>query len=400
MTSTLLALLFLGGASAQTWIQLPDFPGTARDDAASFSYYCKVYVGTGLQVGWTPTNDWWQYDVVQSTWQQVASLPATPRQYSTGVAINDIGYVFGGLDAVGPLDELWAYDTTTDEWTTRASLPGPGRYACASFTADNKLYIVGGLIDGGVALSELWEYDPALDEWNQRTSLPGVARHRATAIGQPDWQGGGAFVIGGADSEYVPLDEVWNYSTDTDQWEQLASLPEGRYGASAGMLNDRIGVVAGQSADGLMHADALTYNATLDSWEPFEAILPSERRGGVIGDADCPGWYYALYGTGIDSTFERRSDWYMTGYGFSVPEFSLDHLNIFPNPAHDRITLRLPERWSGALLTLSDATGRAVLSVPYQSGAQILLHALPPGTYSILAENHGQRAIGHFIAIP
>jgi hypothetical protein len=24
-------------ASAQTWQQLPDFPGTARDDAASFS---------------------------------------------------------------------------------------------------------------------------------------------------------------------------------------------------------------------------------------------------------------------------------------------------------------------------------------------------------------------------
>jgi N-acetylneuraminic acid mutarotase len=41
---------------AEVWQQLPDFPGTARDDAAAFSIDNKIYVGTGMEVGWGLTN--------------------------------------------------------------------------------------------------------------------------------------------------------------------------------------------------------------------------------------------------------------------------------------------------------------------------------------------------------
>ena len=51
---SLLPFLLLSATvvSAQTWQQLPDFPCTARDDAASFSIGNKIYVGTGMEVGW------------------------------------------------------------------------------------------------------------------------------------------------------------------------------------------------------------------------------------------------------------------------------------------------------------------------------------------------------------
>lgn len=52
-----LLLLISSAVSAQTWQQLPDFPGNARDDAASFSIGNKIYVGTGMEVGWGLTND-------------------------------------------------------------------------------------------------------------------------------------------------------------------------------------------------------------------------------------------------------------------------------------------------------------------------------------------------------
>src|SRR5882672_7516282 len=102
---------------AQLWEQLPDFPGTARDDAASFTLGTDVYVGTGMEVGWGLTNDWWRFDGEEHQWEQITSLPATPRQYCTTFTIGSKGYVFGGLDANGPLNELWVYDPLADSWS-------------------------------------------------------------------------------------------------------------------------------------------------------------------------------------------------------------------------------------------------------------------------------------------
>ncbi|MBS1938633.1 MAG: hypothetical protein JSS84_12580, partial [Bacteroidetes bacterium] len=94
----LLPIVLLIGttASAQTWQQLPDFPGTARDDAASFTIGSKIYVGTGMEVGWGLTNDWWCFDAATDTWSAIASMPASQRQYCAAFTVNDTGYVFGG----------------------------------------------------------------------------------------------------------------------------------------------------------------------------------------------------------------------------------------------------------------------------------------------------------------
>src|SRR5262245_53893716 len=99
---TLLPTLMLGvPLVAQTWTQLPDFPGTERDDATSFTLNGKIYVGTGMEVGWGLTNDWWCFDTSTETWTPIAALPATPRQYCTGFTVADTGYVFGGIDGNG-----------------------------------------------------------------------------------------------------------------------------------------------------------------------------------------------------------------------------------------------------------------------------------------------------------
>src|SRR5690606_1528968 len=67
-------------ALAQSGQQLPDFPGTARDDATAFSIGGKVYVGTGMEVGWGLTNDWWCYDAGTGNWEAMPAMPASPRQ--------------------------------------------------------------------------------------------------------------------------------------------------------------------------------------------------------------------------------------------------------------------------------------------------------------------------------
>ncbi|MCB9184711.1 MAG: T9SS type A sorting domain-containing protein [Flavobacteriales bacterium] len=384
-------------ASAQEWQQLPDFPGTARDDAASFSHYCKVYVGTGMEVGWNLTNDWWRYDMVQWSWQQVASLPATPRQYCTAQSINGVGYLFGGLDANAPLNELWAYDTFTDSWSERTPLPAAGRYAAASFVMGGKLYIVGGLIAGGAALAELWEYDPTMDQWAQRTDIPGAPRHRATAIsGEIPFP----LVIGGAAADYSPLEEVWQYGPG-DSWTARTPLPEARYGLASTPLPEPI-VIAGSVGDNTFRPDCYRYDWFADSWQQVpQATIPDGRRGGVSGWSDqCSGWYLGFYGLGLDSTLTRRNDWYFTGYWFGIEESAGLTLRLSPNPARDHLLLSGTSGVSMTPFELFDATGKAVMRTTTRFDGRIDIASLSPGSYRVLISDDGIRRVGHFIKLP
>jgi Galactose oxidase, central domain/Secretion system C-terminal sorting domain len=384
---------------AQVWEQLVDFPGTARDDAAAFSHNCKVYVGTGLEVGWTPTNDWWRYDMIQFSWQQVASLPSTPRQYCTAHTINGIGYLFGGLDANAPLNELWAYDTSNDSWTAKAPLPGTGRYACASFEFNARLYIYGGLVADGTALGELWEYDPITDQWTQRTDLPGVARHRATAISPSAWVGY-PMVAGGADAAYTPLDEVWQYGPG-DTWTQLASLPEARYGLSSSAVPGAI-VIAGAIDNTIFRADGFQYDPGGDSWEPLAAgPIPDGRRGGAMGwSHTCSGWFFSFFGLGLDNSATRRNDWYGTGFLFGMEEVGPFELPLYPDPTTDHINLGFDPADGPAYVSVIDATGKIVQSFSSLQMNTVDIADLDGGAYTVVLKQLDQERIARFIKLP
>ena len=128
--TTIVSILISGSCIAQ-WTQLTDLPGTARDDAASFAIDGRIYVGTGREVGFGYTNDWFCYEPSTESWSTISSMPTEGRQYCTTFTIADTGYVFGGTGPGGANNELWAYHPETDIWEQKASLPGEGRFACA-----------------------------------------------------------------------------------------------------------------------------------------------------------------------------------------------------------------------------------------------------------------------------
>lgn len=392
------SIFFAISIFAQSWQQLPDFPGTARDDAAAFSNNCKVFVGTGMEVGWTLTNDWWRYDMVQYSWQQVASLPSTPRQYCTGRAIGGVGFLFGGLDAAGPLSELWAYDTTTDTWAARSPLPSEGRYAASSFEANSKLYVCGGLIAGGAAQNELWEYDPLTDQWMQRSSLPGVPRHRAAGISD-GLNGSTGRVVGGADINYVALDEVWQYDPATDVWTAQLPLPEARYGLSASSGYEPM-IMAGAVDNNTFRSDGFFGGAV--AWYTFPVgSIPDGRRGGVMGDSDqCSGWNHSFYGLGLDGTNTRRKDWHSTGYWFGIEEQLRSDISVFPNPAIDHIQLGIDPGFGVSAVTIYDASGQAVAQRPLPSSGSLKIEELSAGPYLLRVTSSNRTRTGHFIKLP
>lgn len=369
---------------AQYWQQMEDFPGTARDDAAAFAIGTDVYFGTGMEVGWGLSSNWWKLDIVGwQQWQAVPDLPGEARQYSSGFGVNGFGYVFGGLSANGPLNELWSFSEVDNSWTQRAPLPAPERYACTVFAIEDVAYVVGGLFADGTPTNECWRYEPSLDFWSQVADLPGIPRHRASSFAA--WPYG--YVVGGADQSYNALSDTWRYEPASDEWTEMAPLPQPRYGAAA-INTIAFGIVGGASDDTTFHANAFQYEPVADTWTEMSEALPFGMRGASSAYAEGGGgWYFNVIGTGLDNDLVRRKEMYRDGYVFGIEELALAPLQLYPNPSNALVYLTLPDTWPGAQIMIRDALGRNVQELHVQSGSAVDISALSAGNYVVEARN-------------
>lgn len=373
MRTLLVPWLFAGlTAAAQQWTPLPAFPGTARDDAAAFTIGTTIYVGTGREVGWGLTNNWWRYDVIDQSWAPVAPLPAAPRQYAVGFSLNGHGYLFGGLDDALELNELWMYDPATDTWTERTPLPGPGRRSAVAFTHAGLAYIVAGQLGDDEPTAECWRYDPASDTWMPRAPLPGAARQRAAAFGLPL-----PVVVGGSNVDHDPLTDAFRYHPDLDTWTAIAPLPVARFWhrAAAGV------VVGGSSSTSQEHADTWAYDPLTDSWlpAPYPDFAGGPRRGAVLEHVDQPGISALFMGLGLGGG-ERHNDWWQLSIDVGVASTEDSRLTVYPNPAMDHITVQWPGERPMSM-DVRDALGRLVATAPPAASGRMAVGHLPPGRY-------------------
>lgn len=374
----------------QQWVQLPDFPGTARDDAASFTIGADVYVGTGREVGWGYTNDWWAFNVATGEWRTVAGLPAEGRQYAAAFSLNDKGYLFGGTNASGPLAELWMYDPADDTWSQRASLPAVARYACASFGFDGHGHIATGITTGGSLTNEVWRYDPGTDTWEERDPVPGPPRHRATAFVNMV-----PVVVGGADADEQPLADGYRYDHVDDTWTVIAPLPVARFWSSGseGYL------VGGASSFAEEHADAWFYDFFDDDWGSRPAFGGGPRRGGTGQWVTFFGLSGLYYGLGFQAD-QRYKDWWRLDLEVGIAETARGGMFLFPNPAGHWITLGGPTGNDRYDFTVIDATGRTLRTGSSAANAPIDLEGLAPGRYLMVVGRPQDRSRIPFIKLP
>lgn len=372
-------------ATAQSWQQLPDFPGTARDDAAAFSIGSKVYVGTGMEVGWGLTNDWWCYDAGTGNWEAMAAMPATPRQYCAAFTVNDTGYVFGGVDANGALGELWAYYPGTDLWVQKNSMPAEARYAAVAMEGWDYGFVATGMLASGAPTKEAWKYHPATDSWEQINSVPGPSRHRAAAI-----QGeGGVMLLGGADSTGSALDDAWSYPVwfETGAYFPEAPLPAPRYGMK-GAANHVAVLAGGADSDTTFHDD--TWTRHTGNWNALPAFPGGPRRGGIGAgiEASNNGDHTFFFGLGLDQGLMRHKDWWRLDFATGIHQEAPQRIGLFPNPAHDALMITWPGSWPEARVRIVDALGRTVLDRQVNSGSPIDVRPLSAGRYVVFVR-HG-----------
>lgn len=373
-----LAFLVHMTCSAQLfqWTQLSSFPGTARDDASAFTIANTIFVGTGRELGFGLTADWYAFDMVGQEWTAIAPLPASGRQYCSTFSDGTYGYVFGGVDANGPMSELWRYDPELDAWEAMSSLPASGRYATVAF--DNGM-VCTGLLNGGIPTNECWQYDVPGNAWTPRASVPGEARHRASGSGSR------VEIIGGADAEGNALSDGYTYDALVDEWSPITSLPAARIGADAvydaGL--DMTYVVGGASSSTEFHADAWVSTGT--EWAAIASFSGGPRRGGVIafGTGDSPSLRQVYYGTGVDAT-QRHADWWVyTNVVESIPERTATRVASYPYPSIGVVRIDLPFSSSATSFTVYDIAGSIHASGTLPSNGMLDLASLATGGYII-----------------
>lgn len=388
ITLAFLAWNVLCNAQFFEWTQLAPFPGTARDDASSFTIGNTVYVGTGRDVVFALTNDWHAFDMIEETWEPIATMPASGRQYCAAFSDGTYGYVFGGVNGEGPLNELWRYDPAQDAWTAMTPLPAPGRYATVAF---NNGMVCTGLLDGGVATNECWQYDVTTDSWSAGPPVPGPARHRAAGSGAH------VFVVGGRSGDGAVLDDAHHYDPQSDSWSTSASpLPAARFGADA-VFDELLGsiyLVGGASSDSEFHAESWSG----EPWSPIAPFAGGPRRGGVIAYGAPFGIVQNIYyGTGVDDT-QRYEDWWVyQNLSESIRERDLEVVRIRPNPSTGLIHIELGDTNDHLPYQVHDVTGRVVAEGIHTPGGTLDLNDQPSGIYNIVLHSRDRILHGRSI---
>jgi N-acetylneuraminic acid mutarotase len=342
MNKIFLTFLFYSQLSffyCQSWTQLLDFPGTARDDGIAFTINNKAYCLSGLEVGWQCTGNGYSFDGFSEVWSPIAPLPnGKERQYATGFGYNGFGYLLGGVNCSGIcLKDFWQYSVSTNSWTALNDFPGQGRQGMSNFMINNKLYVVGGRLTDNSAINEVWEYNFTLNNWTQKNNLPvlGMWRGAAFAI---DTVGYICYGISNTTSNTFNH-HIFKYNHTNDVWSILPNitLPARNYIGCA-VANKKAYLYGGQDSLNLITNDIIQFNAEDTSLVTYQGIPTIGRKGTMTFSLND-----VIYiTTGLDETQNRiKETWKNTDFvGLQENSSPLD-VTIFPNPANEKLFLKI-----------------------------------------------------------
>jgi N-acetylneuraminic acid mutarotase len=354
----------------QEWSVLPDFPGIERDDAAAFVIGDDVYVGTGMDVGFNLTADWYRFNTIDQSWNAVAALPGGGRQYALAIETDGYAYVIGGSTATGSTNEVWRYDPDGNEWNREMPLL-EAVLAASGGPLHGRLHVVGGIGANGT-LSDLHQiYDPLAGAWTLASSPP-MSVHRGMSFASGD----GVHVVGGATQDFVGMDHHLRYDAN-GAWSTLAALPDARYAGDACAAHAGAVVVGGFEAGPPVEVrdEVWRYDRWTDAWYTLPPLPAGPRRGAVL--VEVGGRLY--FGTGSDAT-QRYRDWWTLEVPVTIGEGSFAPPGPFPVPTAGLVHLSSSLVPTDRMLSLLNSNGQEVGRWP--ATEQVMdLSGRPPGVY-------------------
>ncbi len=160
------------------------------------------------------------------------------RLLCTSTEIDGIIYVIGGEFLLNDGPRFLAYDPATGIVdTSLAELQVP-RYGPASCTVNGKIYVMGG------SLNYTYEYDPMTNVWATKTSMPSQRRFTKAVVLDNK-----IYVLGGqsADVQDQILKTVEIYDPGNDTWTPSTSMLTRRTYFAAEIVDGKIYVMGGDA---------------------------------------------------------------------------------------------------------------------------------------------------------
>lgn len=323
-------------AFSQSWTQLTDFPGAARDDGADFVINNKAYCFTG--VSGSCNGDGYVFDGASETWSTMASLPpGTERQYAAAFSHNSVGYIMGGINCSGTkLNDFWQYSPTTNSWTALPNFPGTGRYGTSNFIIKNKAYIIGGTLANGLLTNEVWEYNFTAAAWTQKNNLPLNAMHRGSAFAI-DTTG---YICYGIDNNNAFNHYVYVYNHLHDSWRRVWNLIlPSRFYVGTAVCNKQACLYGGVDSLNTITNNYTLFNPIDSSLSNLTGIPTMARKGGMAFSIN--NIFYLT--TGYSSSNVRIKETWKNTALVGLKEHSSNEvqLKLFPNPATDALHIEL-----------------------------------------------------------
>ena len=322
-------------SNCQVWNQLADFPGTARDDASTFTLNNHVYCGLGLDAGFSCTADFKIFDLTSESWSNGVSLPSgEERQYANGFSYQGFGYIFGGINCSADyLSDFWKFNPTTNAWSSLPDLPTTGRAGAVRIVIADTVYIVGGKTDGGLISSEVWGFDLTNEQWSQKANLPIDGIWRGIGF---SWNNYGVIGIGKLNDGTLNAD-CYQYFPLTDSWQiisQLNLVPT-TYSMYAQIGKDAF-VYGGMLADGSYSNQFQRID--LETWTITQlSNFPADARRGGVGFTSNDAFYVS---TGVSALARLNETWKASSVLGVEKESMMDLICIYPNPLKDEMMIQ------------------------------------------------------------
>lgn len=371
---------------SQSWQQLSDFPGTARDDGSNFRIDSIVYCGLGLEVGWTCTNDFYAFDLTTETWITAPAFPSNKqRQYACGFSSKGYGYIFGGIDCSNTfLNDLWEFNKSTGNWTQKTSLPAVGRSGAVVFTINDSVYVVGGKNSTNNALAEVWAYHPMTDTWLQKPDLPFNGLWRGVAYSYND---SGLVGLGKNNLEQYNRD-FYLFEQSSNNWTIVPALHHSGRAYSGFSQIDSLGYLFG-GADTLGNISPDfekidLHNLTINSLAPF----PATARKGCMSFAFNDSYYLT---TGVSIAARYKETWKAIQVVAVDESNTSNTFSLYPNPSFGNFKIEsdiIIKR-----IRIINLLGAMVYQSEINSKDSVIDTTLDAGIYSLSVTNEKNQSI-------
>ena len=353
----------------------------------------KGYVGMGTITGGLNSSDFWEYDTLANVWTSKADFPADGRNAAVAYAIKGKIYSFFGYDNSGNCrNDVWEYDPASDSWIQKNVFPGGGRYNAKGFVINDSLLFIGtgSYNDGDNYLYDFWMYNPSKDTWLQKADFPGGNR---TAAASFSINGIGYFGTGLQNSS-TPTNDFWKYNPATDTWTQLPAFPGTSRAACASFVINNEGYIGSGLDNSHFYNDFFKYTPSDSSWTPIVNSPSYNYAGGVGFSMGNKG--YSGMGWDTEDFFYDFYQYDPNGNPKGVNDLSNSNIQLYPNPATERVTITLQKQQLTNRTTISIYTMQGQLIKQYllgQEKAVLDISEIANGIYIVKICNNNENLI-------